>query len=120
MPNHFNVVTDENQEALERGNLFEVEMAVLRKGFDEIMHENYQYEQKVNQQFLQKQSVSPGNVNVLLNSQKVMDQIRAAQGKKDKKFKKGKRGPIKEAFGNESSDFNIAYDEFDEQAELYR
>ena len=49
-----------------------------------------------------------------------MDQIRAVQGKKDKKFKKGKRAPIKEAFGNESSDFNIAYDEFDEQAELYR
>ena len=49
-----------------------------------------------------------------------MDQIRAAQGKKDRKFKKGRRSTKKEAFGNESSDFNIAYDEFDEQAELYR
>ena len=67
-------------------NIFETEMVAFRKGFDEVMHENYEYEQKVNQQFLEKQSVSPGGVNILLHSQKTMNRIRAAQGKKDSKF----------------------------------
>ena len=35
-------------------NIFETEMIAFRKGFDEVMHENYEYEQKVNQQFLEK------------------------------------------------------------------
>ena len=42
MPNTFTI--SQNDDAIDRGNLFEVEMAVLRKSFDQIMHENFQYE----------------------------------------------------------------------------
>jgi len=42
MPNAFTISQD--HEAFDRGNMFDVEMAVLRKSFDQIMHENFEYE----------------------------------------------------------------------------
>ena len=46
MPNAFTISQD--HEAFDRGNVFDVEMAVLRKSFDQIMHENFEYEQRMN------------------------------------------------------------------------
>ena len=100
-------------------------MAVLRKSFDQIMHENFEYEQRMNQQFLSKQSTAPGSVSHLLSSKRVMNEHVRSQATKSS-VQQGKVKHKEDVFNLASyretpaaePGVNIARDEFDVQANL--
>ena len=76
MPSFFNVSQDPYSEAIESGDPFKQHMTYLQQSFDQIMHENYQLEQRVNRQFLHLQTTAPGTAQEYLsNSRSAMDRI---------------------------------------------
>ena len=84
MPSAFNLSQNQYSVAIEEGDPFQQHMAYLQQSMSQVMHENFQLEQRMNNRYLHMQSTAPGSAqDVLQNSRDAMNRFLAAKHRKE-------------------------------------